>query len=135
MVSSSLALLLIHPSLLIFFSYICGSRAAAPVGNGEKFHLPIFLLILLFVCLKNAGLAIFVPTLASPQTLALRLLLLPLSPLGELDQRGLRASEKGRTDGRTDGRTEFLPILQNVVPYRGPCPKKGVSVNPSLFLK
>ena len=33
MVSSFLALLLIHPLLLIFFSYICSSRAAAPVGD------------------------------------------------------------------------------------------------------
>ena len=27
-----------------------------------------------------------------------------------------------RTDERTDGRTEFLPILQDFVPYRGRCP-------------
>ena len=28
----------------------------------------------------------------------------------------------GGTNGRTDGRTEFLPILQDFVPYRGCCP-------------
>ena len=78
MVSSSLALLLSYPLLLIF-SYICSSRAVAPVGdkvlsNGEKFCLSVFRLIRPFVCLKNAGLATFVPTLARPQTLTLRLL-------------------------------------------------------------
>ena len=30
----------------------------------------------------------------------------------------------GHTDGRTDGWTEFLPILQDFVPYRGRCPKR-----------
>ena len=30
-----------------------------------------------------------------------------------------------RTDGRTDVRTEFLPILQDFLPCRGRCPKKG----------
>ena len=30
---------------------------------------------------------------------------------------------QGGTDGRTDERTEFLPILQDFVPYRGRCPK------------
>ena len=29
----------------------------------------------------------------------------------------------GRTDGRMDGWTEFLPILQDFVPYPGRCPK------------
>ena len=28
----------------------------------------------------------------------------------------------GLTNGRTDGRTDFLPILQDFVPYRGCCP-------------
>ena len=31
----------------------------------------------------------------------------------------------GRINGRTDKRTEFLPILQDFVPYRGRCPIKG----------
>ena len=31
--------------------------------------------------------------------------------------------EGGRTDVRTDGRTEFLPILQDLVPCWGRCPK------------
>ena len=38
----------------------------------------------------------------------------------------LRASWEapgGGTDERTDERTEFLPILQDFVPYRGRCPK------------
>ena len=36
----------------------------------------------------------------------------------------LRASwEAPGGDGRTNGRTEFLPILQDFVPYRGRCPK------------
>ena len=30
-------------------------------------------------------------------------------------------------DGRTDGRMENLPILQDFVPYQGPCP-----VTPSI---
>ena len=37
----------------------------------------------------------------------------------------LRASwEAPGGDGRTDERTEFLPILQDFVPYRGRCPKR-----------
>ena len=30
-----------------------------------------------------------------------------------------------RTNGQTDKWTENLPILQDFVPYRGRCPKKG----------
>ena len=60
------------------------------------------------ICLfENAGLATFVPTLASPQTLALRFICLALSPFGELDQRGLRASEKGvRASERSEGQLQ-----------------------------
>ena len=31
----------------------------------------------------------------------------------------------GQTNGRTDGWTEFLPILQDFVPYRGRCQAQG----------
>ena len=34
----------------------------------------------------------------------------------------------GWTDGMTDERTENLPILQDFVPYRGRCPKRGLKI-------
>ena len=40
----------------------------------------------------------------------------------------------GRTDGRTNERTEFLPILQDFVPYRGRCPKSRNRVSVALGL-
>ena len=35
---------------------------------------------------------------------------------------GWMAQRGGQTDGRTNERTENLPILQDLVPYRGRCP-------------
>ena len=40
-------------------------------------------------------------------------------------KRGLGAWQGVRGDGCMDGQMEFLPILQDFVPYRGRCQKKG----------
>ena len=45
----------------------------------------------------------------------------------------MNGSADERMNGRKDEQTEFLPILQDFVPYRDRCPKKQKSIEIYVF--